>query len=72
MMKDDQRTSAVLGRAVRAAREERGWSQEELGRRSGLSRPTIARIERGDDISTATLSKAAKALGLAIRVESDG
>ena len=41
-----------------------------LAAQAGLSRPSIARIERGDDVSTATLSKVAVVLGLTIRVES--
>ncbi|WP_304560376.1 hypothetical protein [Cryobacterium sp. Hb1] len=34
-----------------------------------VSRPTIARIERGDDVSTATLAKVTTALGLVISIE---
>ena len=32
---------------VRTLREERGWSQAELGERLGVSRQTINAIERG-------------------------
>lgn len=68
-MTDNRFSPAALGAAVRSARKTRGWTQDELGERSGLSRPTIARIERGEDISTATVSKVTKALGLNLRIE---
>ncbi len=41
------------GQKVRAARMRRGWSQRELGRRTGLAQATISKMERGDG---ATLS----------------
>lgn len=53
-----------FGKIIRDARTAKGWSQDELADRAGLSRPTIARAERGDDISTATLAKIAPVLGL--------
>lgn len=71
-MTQPQQASAVFGVAVRAARQRRGWSQEKLGNESGLSRPTIARIEHGDDVSTATLSKVASALELTVSFEVAG
>ena len=49
---------------IREARTSRGWSQDELARRAGLSRPTIARVERGDDVHTGTIAAIAEALGL--------
>ncbi|EYT49210.1 XRE family transcriptional regulator, partial [Dietzia sp. UCD-THP] len=36
---------------------------------SDVSRPTVARVETGEDVSTATLSKIAAELGLALKVE---
>lgn len=60
-----------FGKVIRDARDARGWSQEELGRRASLSRPTIARVERGDDISTATLAKIAAVLGLKFELRAD-
>ena len=53
---------------IRNARSKRGWTQADLAENSDLSRPTIARVERGDDVSTATLAKVAAALGLRISV----
>lgn len=58
-----------IGAKVRSARTTQCWSQGELAERAGLSRPTIARIEAGRDVSTATLAKVAATLGLTVRVE---
>nr|WP_314141108.1 helix-turn-helix transcriptional regulator [uncultured Rhodococcus sp.] len=60
---------ASVGDAVRNARRERGWSQTKLGEEAGVSRPTIARIERGDDASVGTLAKVTAAIGLTIKIE---
>lgn len=58
-----------VGVAVRDARRERKWSQTKLGHEAGVSRPTIARIERGDDVSVATLAKVTAAVGLTVKIE---
>lgn len=50
--------------AVREGRRSFEWSQSELAERAKVSRPTIARIESGQDVSMATLTKVADALGL--------
>lgn len=54
----------ALGSAIRRARRARGWSQEDLARESGVSRPTIARIETGHGVSTNTLVRLAAVLDL--------
>lgn len=59
---------ASFGATIREARNERGWSQTELGEKSGLSRPTIARVESDSDVTTATLAKIAGALGLTLEL----
>lgn len=40
-------TDAQLGRAVRALRHRRNWTQADLGRRAKCSASTISRLERG-------------------------
>ncbi|MCF4123020.1 helix-turn-helix domain-containing protein [Antribacter sp. KLBMP9083] len=59
---------AGIAQRIREARDVHGWSQEELAAHAGVSRPSIARIERGDDVSTATLVKVTQALGLAVGI----
>lgn len=44
----DKQERATLGPLIRAAREGRGWSQEELARLANTSRRTVGSIERGD------------------------
>ncbi|MFD2674238.1 helix-turn-helix domain-containing protein [Gulosibacter bifidus] len=57
-----------VGQDVRDARRALGWSQMELATRAQVSRPTIARVETGANISTGTLEKVARALGKRLRV----
>lgn len=61
--------SSHLRDTIRAAREERGWSQDELAHHSGVSRPTIARLEAGRSVSTENLTKLATALGFELKLE---
>ncbi|MBM4397448.1 MAG: helix-turn-helix transcriptional regulator [Deltaproteobacteria bacterium] len=52
-----------IGQAVRAARLRKKLTQEELGQRSGIARPNIARIEGGRHVpSMETLRRLADAL----------
>lgn len=39
---------SIVGDRIRAAREKKGWSQNELARRSHVSAPTVSRIESGE------------------------
>lgn len=57
-----------FGDVIREARKKQGWSQAELGEKSGLSRPTIARIEGNNDVTTATIAKVAQVLGLKLEL----
>jgi transcriptional regulator with XRE-family HTH domain len=47
---------------VQELREALGWSQRELGRRSGVRHATISEAEAGASVSLATLEKLANAL----------
>lgn len=52
-----------VGRRIRTLREKAGWSQEELGFKSGLHRNYIGGIERGErNVAVVNLAKLAKAL----------
>lgn len=59
---------AGFGRVIREARKRQGWSQTELGEKAGVSRPTIARVEANNDVTTATIAKIALALGLTLEL----
>ena len=63
---------ASFGSVICEARKKREWSQEMLAEKAGVSRPTIARVERGDDVSTANLSKIAAALDLQVQLAEGG
>ena len=58
-----------FGLAIRALRRRRGWTQVDLGRRSGVSRSAVSRIERAgaDRLSLRTLTRVTDALGARIR-----
>jgi transcriptional regulator with XRE-family HTH domain len=58
-----------FGNVIREARKKQKWSQAQLGEKSGLSRPTIARVEANNDVTTATIAKIAEALGLALELK---
>jgi transcriptional regulator with XRE-family HTH domain len=58
---------AQFGRRVRALRDERGWSQEELAERAGIHRTYVGGIERGlRNIALVNISRIAKAFGLSL------
>ncbi len=55
----------IVGLQIRAARAMLRWSAAELGRKAGVSQPTIQRIEQTDGVSTSrgdTLDRIEKAL----------
>ncbi len=54
-----------IGEAVRENRVRQNLTQEELGRRVGVQKSQISRIERGYSISLATMSRVFRALGIA-------
>jgi transcriptional regulator with XRE-family HTH domain len=54
-----------IGSQIRRARELRGWSQEELARRAGVNRKTVANIELG---RTAKLRNATSRFEVALGV----
>jgi transcriptional regulator with XRE-family HTH domain len=68
-MSEEERDQTGFGETIREARKKRGWSQMELGQKSGVSRPTIARVEANDDVTTATIGKIAQVLGLRLELK---
>lgn len=67
----DESRQQGFGDVIREARKKQGWSQAELGKKSGLSRPTIARVEANNDVTTATIANVAQALGLKLELRDD-
>lgn len=53
-----------IARRVRDVRTDLGWSQGLLAARAGVSRPSVARVEASEAVSTDTLSKISEVLGM--------
>jgi len=59
--------TALVGDKVRGLRKGRGWSQQELADRAGISMQTVSNLETGRHVpGMATLSKIAGALGVSL------
>lgn len=59
----------TLALAYLEGRTAAGWTQAELAARAGVSRATVARIERGEaTVTLATLQRVAAALGQRVEV----
>jgi len=50
-------------RKIVVKRAERGWTQEDLSKRTKLTQSTISRIERGHPCTSSALDKIAAAFG---------
>jgi transcriptional regulator with XRE-family HTH domain len=63
---------STMGAAIKRLREERGWTQTELGERVGLDGTNIARRERGTTkVKPAERQKFARAFGLSLTAFDD-
>lgn len=67
---EQQNPHDAIRQAIREGRTKHGWTQQELAIRSGVSRPTIARLEAGQSVSSSTMIKILAALGLQVHVSS--
>lgn len=61
--------SSHIPTLVRRARQALTWSQAELAEQAGVSRPTVARLEAGQDVSMRSLTAVLSALGLELNVQ---
>lgn len=55
-----------FGEHVRRARQDRGFNQDELANRIGVSRMTISRLERGESVSVDIALRALSECGIAL------
>lgn len=53
-----------IGKRVKAAREEKGLSQQELANAVGMKQPTLSALETGDANSTSKIASIARELGV--------
>lgn len=65
---DAQVEDYIIGLAIRRARESQNMTQQQLGERVGVQRSRICSIERGANITLATLRRIFTALGLEVRL----
>jgi ribosome-binding protein aMBF1 (putative translation factor) len=69
---EQSRLRYELAEAVRARREELGWSQRQLAERAGMTQPGVARFEVGGTTPTLPLlERLASALGLTLTISLD-
>lgn len=55
-----------LGEHIRRARRDRGFNQDELANRIGVTRMTISRLERGESVSVDIAMRALSECGVAL------
>ena len=61
-----------IGEAIKMARESQSLTQEELGKRMGVQRAQVCRIESGKSITFASMMRAFKALGVQVSLDMKG
>lgn len=54
----------TIGERIKAERDARGWSQQQLAKRAGVSQQLITRLETGKVFETKRIMQLAKAFGL--------
>jgi transcriptional regulator with XRE-family HTH domain len=67
-MTDSEPRSAIFRRKVHQLRDERGWSQAELGRRVGLGQSRVAAIEASGSVTIDQADAFAAVFGVPVEV----
>jgi transcriptional regulator with XRE-family HTH domain len=67
-MTDSETRSAIFARKVRELRDERDWSQADLGRRVGLGQSRVAAIEATGSVTIDQAAAFADAFGVPVEV----
>ncbi|MBR5061732.1 MAG: helix-turn-helix transcriptional regulator [Prevotella sp.] len=58
-----------LGEAIRQARISQNLTQEQLGKKVGVQKAQISRLERGKSISLSNITRIFKAMGIPLTLE---
>ncbi len=61
-----------VGEAIKKARLAKNMTQEQLGKRIGVQRSQISRLEKGRNITFASLSRVLHALGISASLDMQG
>ena len=61
-----------MGEAIKRARLERNMTQTELGELLGVKRAQVSRIEKGRNLTLATIARVFRALGVSASLELTG
>jgi len=71
-MQDTIRLPADLGQAIKAARKAARLKTTDIAKASGRSRDILNRLERGQDVTVASLLDILASMGLALHLERAG
>ena len=72
VVQDIIRLPADLGQAIQAARKAARLKTTDIAKASGRSRDVLNRLERGQDVTVASLLDILASMGLALRLERSG
>ncbi len=61
---EEEINNFLIGEAIKKTRESQSLTQEELGKRMGVKKAQISKIESGKSITFSTIIRAFKALGV--------
>lgn len=62
----------LIGEAIKKARQSKNLTQEELGAMIGVKKSQVSRIEKGGNITFATVAKIFRAMGISASFEMAG